>query len=127
VVDRARLEIALTVCDGVLWISITLQIQRLSRARVTTVDPRKPRVDLTRSTGSRHSYVTVLQRLGTHTAASHRFDSERLQEFGGRVPLDPRVLEVVVVRPHGKVQREREGEYIDVVRVALADAAFGSR
>jgi hypothetical protein len=42
VVEGARLEIALTVCDGVLQISLPLQIQRLNRATVTSVDHRKP-------------------------------------------------------------------------------------
>jgi hypothetical protein len=60
-------------------------------------------------------------------ARARRFDSERLQELGGRVPLGAGVLEVVVVRPHRKVQREREGEHVDVVRIALADSAPGCR
>jgi hypothetical protein len=42
-VDQARLEIALTVCDGVCRFRLPLQIQRVNATRVTPVDCRKPR------------------------------------------------------------------------------------
>ncbi len=41
------------------------------------------------------------------------------------MPLHAGVLEVVVVRPDREVQGEREREYVDVVGIALADAALG--
>ena len=41
VVEGARLEIALAVCDGVLEISITVASQPLNGDRVTSVDHRK--------------------------------------------------------------------------------------
>jgi hypothetical protein len=43
------------------------------------------------------------------------------------VPLDARVLEVVVVGPDGNVQVKRKCQYIDVVGIALADSASGCR
>ena len=73
--------------------------------------------------GPRHNAYVVARRDLAVFSASPRFDSEHLQKLRGRMPLDTRVLEVVVVRPHWKVQREREGEHIHVVRIALADAA----
>jgi len=79
--------------------------------------------DLTEATASRHGYVTVGRAPARAHTASTRLDAEHLQELGGRVPLDSRALEVVVIRPHRKVQREREGKHIDVIRIAFADSA----
>ncbi len=53
------MEIALAVSDGVLQISITVAKPTINRDRVTSVDHRKPSVDLAESTGARHSCVTV--------------------------------------------------------------------
>jgi hypothetical protein len=41
------------------------------------------------------------------------------------VPFHAGVLEVVVIRPDREVQVQREREYVDVVGIALADAALG--
>ena len=60
VVEGARLEMALAVCDGVLQISITVaEPESLAARRVTSVDHLKRRQDLAESSGPRHSYATV--------------------------------------------------------------------
>ena len=43
------------------------------------------------------------------------------------MPLDPCVLDVIIVRPDGNVQVKRKCQYVDVVGITLADLPSGLR
>lgn len=50
-----------------------------------------------------------------------------MQQLGGGVTLDPRLLKVVIIGPKQKAQVEGKGENVDVVRIALCDELAGLR